>query len=560
MSSESKSDFVRSYKYQDYSGAVPTKAFFEKSASLGEYCEPVDSRRAKKIVEEGYNSDPDHRYAQPQDAVKKVKSQMPEELGTVYNLAKVPDDSEGTTPTKKPSPKPRSARNKYIGQGDTQPLRSDEDKTQPSHLENVMKKDNKVKLATSRDPLKRPGKKVVEIEYEVAKTISASPVDARQTKPPSDNHSSITSNSMKLQTSALSPVKIASSSASTQGTGKDFVYSVSKSFSPPVGAEATYEEPWDLKMKRLKQEQERGSKDPCKPTEKSPGIKRGESLFEDAIESFPQNVLENRPSYLRTVSQTSEIDVFHDALDTVQGQKFQKENETPASAKRLPNNTYEDAWDLKNSLLEQRIRQMQIQATAAYEEPWDASKQHQLLQAKLQEEEKKVEQERSPRHKSITDVCDSPLDGGNSESKTIIARGKYHSMDESKIKSKGRGCNVGQQINPLIPLANQNWYHGNISRDDAEKMLRVCKDGSYIVRVSSDRKSFSLSIKSPKQYIHVQIEQVVAEDGSICYILGKNSKTFHTIPEMIDYYTNHRVPLKGTEHITLLHPVECKWS
>ena len=44
------------------------------------------------------------------------------------------------------------------------------------------------------------------------------------------------------------------------------------------------------------------------------------------------------------------------------------------------------------------------------------------------------------------------------------------------------------------------------------------------------------------------------------YILGKNSKAFDTIPGMMDHYTRHVVPIKGAEHMTLLHPVQCHWS
>lgn len=33
-----------------------------------------------------------------------------------------------------------------------------------------------------------------------------------------------------------------------------------------------------------------------------------------------------------------------------------------------------------------------------------------------------------------------------------------------------------------------SWFHGNISRDDAEKMLRPFKNGQYIVRESQNYK------------------------------------------------------------------------
>ena len=41
-----------------------------------------------------------------------------------------------------------------------------------------------------------------------------------------------------------------------------------------------------------------------------------------------------------------------------------------------------------------------------------------------------------------------------------------------------------------------SWYHGSISRVDAESLLRVHKEGSYLVRMSeSNKMDFSLSLK-----------------------------------------------------------------
>jgi len=40
------------------------------------------------------------------------------------------------------------------------------------------------------------------------------------------------------------------------------------------------------------------------------------------------------------------------------------------------------------------------------------------------------------------------------------------------------------------------WYHGSISRLDAETLLRVHREGSYLVRMSeSNRCDYSLSLK-----------------------------------------------------------------
>ena len=39
------------------------------------------------------------------------------------------------------------------------------------------------------------------------------------------------------------------------------------------------------------------------------------------------------------------------------------------------------------------------------------------------------------------------------------------------------------------------------------------------------------------------------------FILGEFSKPFRGIPEMIHYYTRHKLNIRGAEHMALLHPV-----
>ncbi|KAF6132849.1 Src homology 2 domain containing F [Phyllostomus discolor] len=55
---------------------------------------------------------------------------------------------------------------------------------------------------------------------------------------------------------------------------------------------------------------------------------------------------------------------------------------------------------------------------------------------------------------------------------------------------------LGEWTDPALPLENQVWYHGAISRTDAENLLRLCKEASYLVRNSETSKNdFSLSLK-----------------------------------------------------------------
>nr|XP_054933368.1 mucin-2-like [Dermacentor andersoni] len=111
---------------------------------------------------------------------------------------------------------------------------------------------------------------------------------------------------------------------------------------------------------------------------------------------------------------------------------------------------------------------------------------------------------------------------------------------------------VGEKVDTSVALEKQGWYHGSISRLDAENLLRVLKEGSYLVRNSeSSKHDFSLSLKSARGFMHMKI--VHNEDGK--FILGQFSKPFESIPEMIHHYSVNKLPIKGAEHMSLLYPV-----
>ncbi len=57
--------------------------------------------------------------------------------------------------------------------------------------------------------------------------------------------------------------------------------------------------------------------------------------------------------------------------------------------------------------------------------------------------------------------------------------------------------------------------------------------------------------RSCQGFMHMKFSQ--SKDGR--YILGQNSPPFDTIPEVVHYYTTHKLPIKGAEHLSLLFPV-----
>ncbi|XP_050518946.1 uncharacterized protein LOC126893049 [Diabrotica virgifera virgifera] len=108
-------------------------------------------------------------------------------------------------------------------------------------------------------------------------------------------------------------------------------------------------------------------------------------------------------------------------------------------------------------------------------------------------------------------------------------------------------------IDIYLPLEKQGWFHGQISRVEAENVLRILREGSFLVRNSESIKNdFSLSLKSARGFMHMRIQKNV-EDGS--FILGQFSKPFKSIPEMIKHFSINRLPIRGAEHMCLLQPV-----
>ena len=108
------------------------------------------------------------------------------------------------------------------------------------------------------------------------------------------------------------------------------------------------------------------------------------------------------------------------------------------------------------------------------------------------------------------------------------------------------------KIDLNLPLDRQEWYHGSITRHEAENALRLHEEGSFLVRNSeSSSNDFSLSVKTTRGFMHMKIQERSGQG----YILGQFSKPFRTIAQMLLYYNRYSLPVKGAEHITLKKPV-----
>ena len=54
--------------------------------------------------------------------------------------------------------------------------------------------------------------------------------------------------------------------------------------------------------------------------------------------------------------------------------------------------------------------------------------------------------------------------------------------------------------------------------------------------------------------MHMRIQESCTAEGTN-YILGQFSKPFKTVPLMVHYYTENRLPIKGAEHTCLRYPI-----
>ncbi|KAM6967996.1 SH2 domain-containing adapter protein E [Aplochiton taeniatus] len=111
------------------------------------------------------------------------------------------------------------------------------------------------------------------------------------------------------------------------------------------------------------------------------------------------------------------------------------------------------------------------------------------------------------------------------------------------------------KVDPTLPLEKQSWYHGNVSRQQAEAQLQRCREASFLVRDSeSGTSKYSIALKTSQCCVHIIVAQTKSSKG-LGYTLDQSSCVFSSIPEVVHHYCTHRLPFTGAEHMTLQHPV-----
>uniref|UniRef100_A0A452V256 SH2 domain-containing adapter protein E n=1 Tax=Ursus maritimus TaxID=29073 RepID=A0A452V256_URSMA len=137
--------------------------------------------------------------------------------------------------------------------------------------------------------------------------------------------------------------------------------------------------------------------------------------------------------------------------------------------------------------------------------------------------------------------------------------GKQHQRQKSWtqkiLKPAAPDHGDGEKVDRALPLGRQPWYHGAITRAEAESRLQPCREAGYLVRNSeSGNSKYSIALKTSQGCVHI----IVAQTKDNKYTLNQTSAVFDSIPELVHYYSNEKLPFKGAEHMTLLYPVHSK--
>jgi hypothetical protein len=81
------------------------------------------------------------------------------------------------------------------------------------------------------------------------------------------------------------------------------------------------------------------------------------------------------------------------------------------------------------------------------------------------------------------------------------------------------------------------WYHGILSKGEAEGVLRSRGEGSYLVRTGRAG-LFSLAIKSARGFIHLRVSR--EGEGRGGFRLGEAERAFPSVVDMVRHYSLNR--------------------
>ena len=121
------------------------------------------------------------------------------------------------------------------------------------------------------------------------------------------------------------------------------------------------------------------------------------------------------------------------------------------------------------------------------------------------------------------------------------------------------GYDVEKDFNPSFPLENQPWYHGRISRADAEGLLH--DDGDFLVRENImvlNTHTLSLRWRGKPDHTLIGTTEVVSTSDltrATGFKYHFDGGAFDTIPELIFNHLKYQIPIDKNQHTLITNPI-----
>lgn len=121
------------------------------------------------------------------------------------------------------------------------------------------------------------------------------------------------------------------------------------------------------------------------------------------------------------------------------------------------------------------------------------------------------------------------------------------------------GYDVEKDFNPSHPLESQPWYHGKITRADAEALLH--DDGDFLVRENTTMvNTYTLTLRWRGVADHTLIGTTEVISTTL-FIRGAavkyqfDSGAFDSVPELIYNHLKYQIPVDVAQHTLIVNPV-----
>ncbi|GAB1301207.1 SH2 domain-containing adapter protein D [Apodemus speciosus] len=229
--------------------------------------------------------------------------------------------------------------------------------------------------------------------------------------------------------------------------------------------------------------------------------------------------------------------------DTEYSDPFDAQPQPPA-----PSNGYMEPCDAGSVSSEQPHRAVQL-----YDTPYEGR------DTKPEDGGSSGQSRRPPEDERPADEYDQPWEWKKDHISRAFAV-QFDGPDWERMPSSARESwrpQPAERVDTALALEKQPWFHGPLSRAEAENLLSLCKEGSYLVRLSESRaQDCILSLRSNQGSMHLKFARTREKQ----VVLGQHSGPFPSVPELVLHYSARPLPVQGAEHLALLYPVSSSQS